>query len=82
MRKKSLTPVGLKPTKSNITSFETVLREGWFIKLSRFDVYIMLLFVSQFTGNIVIKYFDDEGEAVKYINYILNVDPTTLKIDD
>jgi hypothetical protein len=74
--------VSVKPTKNNIVSFETALRDGWFIKLSRFDKYIMLLFVSQFTGNTIIRYFDDEDIAVQFINYVINIDPTSLTIQN
>ena len=82
MRKNSLKQTGLKPTKSNIVSYETVLRDGWFIKLSRFEHFILLIFVSQFTGNTVVRYFDDEEQAVTFINYVIDIDPTTLNLSD
>jgi hypothetical protein len=33
------------------------------------------MFVSQFTGQTIIRYFQNEDAAVKYINYITELDP-------
>jgi len=48
-----------------------VSRNGWWIKFSTYrDQYILLMVVSRFTGQTMIRYFHDEDEAVAFINFI------------
>lgn len=62
---------------SDIMSFHPVNRNGWWIKFSTFKSHnILLLFTSMYTGQTVVRYFDDEDDAVKFINYIIECDPT------
>ena len=64
---------------NNVDSYEPVNRNGWWIKFSLYNTSnILLTFTSMFTGQTVIRYFDDENDAVKYINYIIELDPTIL----
>ena len=53
-----------------------VARNGWGVK---FSVYkgenILLTFISLYTGQTVIRYFTDEDDAVKYLNYITTQNP-------
>ena len=62
--------------RNNLKSFHLIVRNGWAIK---FSVYggenILLIFTSTFTGQTVIRYFDNEDEAVDYINYITAQNP-------
>lgn len=61
---------------SNTKSWLPVNRNGWWIKFSTHHSHnILLMFVSQFTGQTIIRYFQNEDAAVKYINYITELDP-------
>lgn len=62
---------------SDTVSFHPVNRNGWWIKLSTLKTHnILLLFTSMYTGQTVVRYFEEEDEAVKFINYIIECDPT------
>ena len=57
-------------------SFVPVNRNGWWIKFSTFkDRNILLLFISKYTGQTIMRYFDHEDDAVNYINFIIAHDP-------
>jgi len=62
---------------ANNTSFYLpVNRNGWWIKFSTYHSHnILLFFISQHTGQTIVRYFDNEDDAVKYINYICDLDP-------
>jgi hypothetical protein len=62
---------------SSMVSYLPVNRNGWFIKFSVYNGYnILLVFTSMFTGQTILRYYDNEDEAVKFINYIIECDPT------
>jgi hypothetical protein len=62
---------------NSMTSYLAVNRNGWFIKFSVFNGYnILLVFTSMFTGQTILRYYDNEDDAVKFINYIIECDPT------
>jgi hypothetical protein len=64
---------------NNSKSFAPVNRNGWWIKFSTYQSYnILMIFVSQYTGQTILRYFDDEDQAVKFINYITELDPTEI----
>lgn len=65
---------------ANKTKFwQPVTRDGWIIKFSvNENSNILTLFISQFTGQTIIRYFTHEDDAVKFINFICQKDPTTL----
>ena len=53
-------------------SWLPVARDGWMIKFSIYDeTNILLVFVSMYTGQTIIRYFTDEDDAVMFINYIV-----------
>jgi hypothetical protein len=59
-----------------------VAREGWVIKFSVYDLdKILIFFVSQYTGQTIIRYFADENDAVKFINFICSKDPTEIFLE-
>lgn len=61
---------------SKLASFSPVIRNGWCIKFSVLNHSgILLTFISTFTGQTIIRYFDDEDKAVSFINYIIQIDP-------
>jgi hypothetical protein len=48
-----------------------VVRNGWWIKFSTYrDHYILLMIVSRYTGQTIIRYYQDEQEAVAFINFV------------
>jgi hypothetical protein len=57
-------------------TFAAINRNGWWIKLSMYKHYVLMVFVSAYTGQTVIRYYADENDAVEFINHIMNLDPT------
>lgn len=56
-------------------SFLPINRNGWWIKFSTHKSHdILLLFTSMFTGQTIMRYFDNEDDAVKFINYVIEHD--------
>ena len=48
-----------------------VSRNGWWIKFSTYrDHYILLMIVSKYTAQTIIRYYENEDEAVAFINFI------------
>ena len=57
-------------------SWLPVARHGWLIKFSSYkETTILLFIVSQYTGQTVVRYFENEDIACNYINYILDLNP-------
>jgi len=51
--------------------WQPVVRNGWWIKFSTYrDHYILLMFISQYTGQTIIRYFEEEQDAVIFINFV------------
>ena len=64
-------------TEVKCMSFMPVNRNGWWIKFStNKNGNILLLFTSAFTGQTVVRFFELEDEAVKFVNFITECDPT------
>jgi len=62
--------------KNNSRSFAPVIRNGWMIKFSVYrDNNILFVFTSIHTGQTLVRYFTDEDDAVKYLNYITTRNP-------
>lgn len=58
-----------------IRFWSPVSRDDWIIKFSvRNECEILLVIISQYTGQTIIRYFPDENGAVKYINFITSKD--------
>ena len=62
----------LKLDIENKTKFwDGVVRNGWWIKFSVYsDQFILLMIVSRYTGQTILRYYSDEGEAVAFINFV------------
>jgi hypothetical protein len=59
-------------------SWHPVDRNGWWIKFSTyFGTNVLLVIVSTFTGQTIVRHFSNENSAVEFINYIINTNPTT-----
>ena len=51
--------------------YQPVNRNGWWIKFSTYrDHYILLMIVSKYTAQTIIRYYENEDEAVTFINFI------------
>lgn len=59
-----------------VKTWKPVIKNGWFIKFSLFEKDILLLFVSVYTGQTIIRFFSSEPSAVEFVNYIIEQDPT------
>jgi hypothetical protein len=56
-----------------------VSRNGWWIKFSTYrDHYILLMIVSKYTAQTIIRYYENEDEAVAFINFVTTCDPDEL----
>ncbi len=65
--------------KNNSTSWSPVNRNGWWIKFSVYkESNILMMFVSRYTGQTIIRYFMDEDDACDYINFVVSHDPREL----
>ena len=66
----------LEDIKNQLMSFHPVVRNGWAIKFSTHrDDNILLIFTSVYTAKTVVRYFTDEQDAVKFINYMMTQNP-------
>ncbi len=76
MRKRKIVKIqNYMATESLLTSFQPLSRNGWLIKLSVLDNEKTLIVVmSMFTHQTIIRYFTNEVEAVHFINFILDSD--------
>jgi hypothetical protein len=59
----------------HLQSWQPVIRNNWIIQFSVYKGNIMLVFTSAFTGQTVLRYFNDEDVACKFINFILSKNP-------
>lgn len=60
--------------KKGLKSWSPVVRNKWIIKLSIVKDQIILTFFSQINGQTVIRSYENEIEAITYINFILESD--------
>lgn len=62
----------LKLDIENKTKFwNGVVRNGWWIKFSVYsDQFILLMIVSRYTGQTILRYYSDESDAVAFINFV------------
>jgi len=59
--------------------YQPVNRNGWWIKFSTYrDHYILLMIISRYTAQTIIRYYQDEDEAVAFINFITTCNPNDL----
>jgi hypothetical protein len=55
-------------------SWQPVARNGWIIKFSIYrDNYILLTIISQYTGQVLLRYFVDEEAACTFINFVIEL---------
>jgi hypothetical protein len=57
--------------KSKSKFWMPVYRNGWWIKFSTYrDTFILLVFVSEYTTQTIVRYFSNEDDAVNFINFV------------
>lgn len=57
-------------------SWSAVERDGWVVKFSIFnDEHILLMFLSEYTGQTIIREYKSEDEAIEFINFVVAHDP-------
>lgn len=60
---------------TKIRSWQPVERNGWLIKFSIYkEEFVLLTIVSRYTTQTIIRYFTNEDEACKFINFIIDMD--------
>ena len=60
--------------RKTMKTWNPILRNGWVIKFSIYrDENILLLFISKHTGQTFIRYFNEENDAVTFINFVCDV---------
>ena len=56
---------------NNTKFWKGVVRNGWWIKFSVYsDQFILLMIVSRYTSQTILRYYSDESEAVAFINFV------------
>ena len=67
--------------RSNVSYFRPVVKNGWIIKFSVCKVSgILLMVVSKYTGQTLIRYYTEENDAVSFINMIITKDAYDYQI--
>jgi hypothetical protein len=57
---------------NDIKFWDGVVRNGWWIKFSIYDDhFILLMIVSRYTAQTIVRYYSSEQEAIKFINFII-----------
>lgn len=56
---------------SKSKSWSPIARNGWVIKFSTIGDDILLIFFSQYTAQTIIRHFNNEEDAIHFINYML-----------
>lgn len=73
MQRKSFKPVRKLYLEmlSKSKSWSPIARNGWVIKFSTIGDDILLIFFSQYTAQTIIRHFNNEEDAIHFINYML-----------
>jgi hypothetical protein len=60
--------------RKTMKTWNPILRNGWVIKFSIYrDENILLVFTSRYTGQTFVRYFNEENDAVTFINFVCDV---------
>lgn len=76
MGKKSLKTEKFLEIESKGVTFSPIVRNGWWVKFSMVQSNILLIFVSDYTGQTIIRHYTQEKPAVDFINMVIKSDPT------
>jgi hypothetical protein len=64
-----------KSSNKDLVSFIPIIKNGWLIKFSLFDkTQVLIIFMSLYTHQVVIRFFDNEEHAANYINFVSSHD--------
>ena len=56
-------------------SWQPVARNGWIVKFSVYkDTFVLLTIISQYTGQVIMRHFNNEDEACMFINLVIELD--------
>jgi hypothetical protein len=59
--------------------WKPIVKNGWWMKFSTYrDHYILLSVVSTHTCQTIIRYYENEDDAVQFINFITSCDPQSI----
>jgi hypothetical protein len=59
--------------------WKPIVKNGWWMKFSTYrDHYILLSVVSTHTCQAIIRYYENEDDAVQFINFITSCDPQSI----
>jgi hypothetical protein len=59
--------------------WQPVVKNGWWMKFSTYrDHYILLMVISTHTCQTIIRYYEDEQDAVQFINFITACDSQSI----
>ena len=74
-------PTKKQPTKKFLEtamrtkSWQPVARNGWIVKFSVYkDTFVLLTIISQYTGQVIMRHFNNEDEACMFINLVIELD--------
>jgi hypothetical protein len=74
-KKSQKTVLQFNEVRNKTKHFMAVQKNGWAIKFSIYDEYhILLMMISIHTSQLIIRYYLDENDAVKFINRITSED--------
>jgi hypothetical protein len=60
-------------------SWHAIGRNGWIIKFSAYrENNILLFFLSQYTGQTIVRHFTNEDDACRFINYVIELNPEEI----
>lgn len=57
-------------------TFSPINRNGWWVKFSMCEYNILLIFVSEYTAQTIVRYYTEEKKAVNFVNMVINSNPT------
>jgi hypothetical protein len=64
-----------KVKKPDLISFIPIIKNGWVIKFSMYsETKVLLFFMSLYTHQVIVRYFDNEDMAANYINFVAEHD--------
>jgi hypothetical protein len=73
-------PTKRQPTKKFLEiamrtkSWQPIARNGWIVKFSVYrDTNVLLTIISQCTGQVIMRHFNDEDDACMFINLIVEL---------
>lgn len=74
-KKQSKDNASFSDKKTDLVSFIPIIKNGWLIKFSLYaETNVLVVFMSLYTHQIVVRYFDSEERAASYITFVVDHD--------